>query len=162
MKLVACSSAAGGIPAGRWSSLFSIWPSSPTSTASAVLGESGTMLICASVGSRLGTMTTPAAAERSDRMAVVASSACSIGPGRASRRSIAARSSAVGSATCIIPSTNNRRPSSVGIRPALVCGAANRPRDSRSARTERIEAGERLTPLSAASALDPTGSPLVR
>ena len=53
---------------------------------------------------------------------------------------------ALGSATCIIPSTNSRSPSSVGIRPALVCGAASRPSSSSSLSTERIEAGDRLTP----------------
>ena len=68
----------------------------------------------------------------------------------------------LGSPICIIPSTNSRNPLSVGIRPALVCGAASRPSDSSSASTERIEAGERLSPCSPASVFEPTGFPLAR
>ncbi len=62
----------------------------------------------------------PAQAERPESAAVVAASASSTGPRASARASIAARSSGEGSLACIMPSTNKRRPRSVGIRPALV------------------------------------------
>ena len=62
----------------------------------------------------------------------------------------------------MIPSTNSRSPWSVGSRPALVCGAASSPASCRSWSTERIEAGERLTPAVPANVFDPTGCPLAR
>ncbi len=140
---------------------FSTCPSSPTSTARARPAAIGTNDSCASLGSRRGTITIPAAPDRSDSKALVRSSASSTGPGVPSFSRIAARSSAVGSATCIIPSTNSRSPMSVGMRPALVCGAASRPMPSSSASTDRIEAGDNSMPCPA-SVLDPTGCPLAR
>ena len=80
--------------------------------------RAATSVSCASRGSRRGTMTMPAAPEMSDRIALVASSAASIGPGCGEPLLDRLRAPArVGSATCIIPSTNRRRPLSVGIRP---------------------------------------------
>src|SRR5437899_1028806 len=86
----------------------------------------------------------PAQADSPDNTAVAAASASSIGPSRSIRVSIAARSSAVGCATCIMPSTNSRRPCSVGTRPAEVCGCLSSPSSSRSCMTLRIEAGDRF------------------
>jgi hypothetical protein len=75
-------------------------------------------------------MITPALAESSDRAEVAAASAASIVPPparlRSRPRSIWARSAWLGSAICMIPSTNRRRPISVGMRPALVGRRAGR------------------------------------
>src|SRR4029079_12224034 len=59
----------------------------------------------------------------------------------------------------VLRATSSRSRGSAGIRPALVCGAASRPRYSISLSTERIEAGDRLIPAYA-SVLEPTGWPL--
>ena len=104
----------------------------------------------------------PAQAERPESAAVALLIASSIGPPRSISASIAARSSGRGSATCMMPSTNRRRPGSVGIRPAEVCGAASRPDSSRSCMTLRIEAGERLSVEVREMVREPTGWPLSR
>jgi len=113
-------------------------------------------------GSRAGTSTIPAHDDSPDSVELVAASASSIGPLSAIRDSIAARSSGVGSAACIMPSTNSRSPDSVGIRPAEVCGAASRPSSSRSCMTLRIEAGDRFIRDNFEIVRDPTGAPLSR
>ena len=141
---------------------FSTCPLASTSTASARVGSRGTKLICASLRSAVGTSTIPAAPDRSDSMALAASSRCSRGPGSPSRASIARRSSALGWVICIIPSTNSRNPLSVGLRPAETCGAASRPSFSRSASTDRMEAGDRSTAPPCASVFDPIGCPVAR
>jgi hypothetical protein len=61
-----------------------------------------------------------------------------------------------------MPSTKSRRPLSVGIRPAEVCGAASRPSSSRSCITLRIDAGDRLSADNLEIVRDPTGAPLSR
>jgi hypothetical protein len=58
-----------------------------------------------------------------------------------------------------MPSTNRRRPRSVGIRPALVCGLERSPSSSSSCITPRIDAGDRLRPDAIAIVFDPTGMP---
>jgi hypothetical protein len=158
--LPACSSVEPLTAPGRSITRFSTLPSSPTSTTSARACPSGTNETCASRSSRRGTMTTPAAAERSDKAELAAASAASIVPPSASPRSICARSAAEGSAACMIPSTKSLRPTSVGMRPALVCGAASSPASCNSCKTERIEAGERLSVPLPAMVREPTGWPL--
>ena len=150
------------VPGARSTTRFSTCPSSPTITASARPGLSGTKLICRSTSSARGTRTSPAQADRPDKAAVVAASASSTGPERTALPSIAARSSALGSATRIMPSTNSRNPISVGIRPALVCGWLSNPSASSSAMTLRIEAGDRAKGRSWDNVRDPTGSPDAR
>ena len=145
---------------GRSITRFSTLPSSPTSTTSARAAPSGTKEICERRISRRGTMTTPAPAERSDSARLAAASAASIVPPSASPRSICWRSAAEGSAACMIPSTNSLRPTSVGIRPALVCGAASSPASCSSCSTVRIEADESPTAPLPASVREPTGMPL--
>ena len=57
-----------------------------------------------------------------------------------SERSISARSVPETSPTSRMPSTNRRRPSWVGMRPAETCGLSSRPSSSRSCMTLRIVA----------------------
>ena len=92
--------------------------------------------------------------------AEAAASASSIGWSRAIWRSISRRSRGSGAAVCMIPSTNSRRPLSVGMRPAEVCGCVSSPRSSSSCITPRIEAGDRL--IVPASAFEPTAVPRSR
>ena len=106
--------------------------------------SSGTKFSCLSISSRFGASTTPAAWLRPDSAADAAASASSIGWSRTICRSISRRSRGSGAAACMIPSTNRRRPLSVGIRPAEVCGWVSSPRSSSSCITPRIEAGDRL------------------
>ena len=73
-------------PGGSSTTRFSTLPSAPTSTASAWRGDSGTKPSWRSTGSRFGTRTMPAQADRPDSAAVAAASASSIGPPRSSRR----------------------------------------------------------------------------
>ena len=83
-------------------------------------------------------------------------------PSRRIWPSIVARSSTEGAEVCIMPSTNKRKPMSVGIRPAETCGLASRPSSSRSCMTLRIEAGDRPRAPSFDSVRDPIGEPLAR
>ena len=89
---------------------FSTEPSSPTSTASALTGDSGTKLTCRSRTSSLGTSTRPAQALRPDSTAVVRPSRSSIAADPVAPFLIAARSSADGAVICIMPSTNSPEP----------------------------------------------------
>ena len=149
----------GDTPAGRSTTRFSTLPSLPTTTATAWRGDNGTKASCLSTGSSLGTSTIPAQADRPDKAAVALLIASSIGPPRSISASIAARSSARGSATCMIASTNSLRPVSVGIRPAEVCGWLSSPSSSRSCMTLRIEADDRLRCEVREMVREPTGWP---
>ena len=159
-KLLTSFSAAAPAAPSSETMRFSTLPSVPTSTARARVSLSCTKFNCLSVSSRLGASTMPAAWLKPDSAADAAASASSIGWSRAIWRSISRRSRGSGAAACMIPSTNKRRPLSVGMRPADVCGWVSRPRSSNSCITPRIEAGDRLTPL--ASIFEPTGSPRSR
>ena len=140
---------------------FSTVPSSATRIARMRVGDNAVKLACRSTRSVRGTMTTAAQDERPERTAVARESTSSTARSGARRpASIAARSSAPASLACIMPSTNRRRPKSVGTRPAEVCGLPSRPTRSKSWSTLRIEADERPR-LSArvARVFEPTGVP---
>ena len=81
-------------------------------------------------------------------------------PEAASAAVIASRSSSASSPKCSRPSTNRRRPWSVGSRPAEVCGANSRPASVRSAITLRMVAGDRFIGSRRDSVRLPTGSPV--
>ena len=83
-------------------------------------------------------------------------------PVAATCASIERRSFSVRSPICISASTKKRRPSSVGSRPAEVCGAKIRPSCSRSDITLRTEAGDSVIGNSRARLREPTGSPVAR
>ena len=72
--------------------------------------------------------------------------------------SIALRSGADSGLTSANLSTKTRYPRSVGMRPALVCGAVIKPSSSRSAISLRIVAGDTPSSWRSAIALEPTGS----
>ena len=59
-------------------------------------------------------------------------------------------------------STKNRRPRSVGTRPAEVWGCLRRPASSRSAITLRTVAADSSTPYRRVTVRDPTASPVVK
>ena len=64
-----------------------------------------------------------------------------------------------GSPTSKIPSTNIRKPSSVGWRPAEVCGLSSRPRSSKSFMTLRMVAALTVSVICWVNVLLPIGSP---
>ena len=72
--------------------------------------------------------------------------------------SMARRSGAESGLTSANLSTKTRYPRSVGIRPALVCGAVIRPSSSSSAISLRIVAGDTPSSWRSAIAFEPTGS----
>ena len=57
------------------------------------------------------------------------------------------------------PSTNNRKPRSVGTRPALVWGAYSKPIVSRSDMMLRMDAGDRVNGRRCDNVREPTGQP---
>ena len=71
---------------------------------------------------------------------------------------IAARSAGLSGLTALSRSTKSRYPASVGIRPALVCGAAIRPSSSSTAMSLRTVAAETPRWCRSSRALEPTGS----
>ena len=126
-KLPASTSADVGSPAGTLRTRFSTWPSSATSTASARSGSSRTNSMCLRRTLVLAVSTTPAERVRPDSICEASVSTVSsdlplpaAGDLRLDRAAVALRSR---SPTCISASTKKRRPSSVGSRPAEVCGA---------------------------------------
>jgi len=119
-------SAEEGTPGDKTSTRFSTWPSSPTSTTSARSGSRRTNSICFRRELDLPVSTTEAARVRPESRVSASPSAASTDcalPTEASWVWIDCRSASVRSPTCIRASTKNRRPISVGSRPAEVCGA---------------------------------------
>ncbi len=160
-KFVASVSADAGNPGGRARMRFSTCPSSPTSTTRARVGSSITNSTCLSRVLVLLASTTPAPRDRPDsRLDASASTPSRERPAAAlTWASMAARSSPVGSPTSIMASTKKRRPFSVGMRPAEVCGAKIRPASSRSDMTLRTEAGESVIGMMREMLREPSGSP---
>ncbi len=149
------------MPAGTSITRFSTWPSAPTRITSARPAPIGANSICLIAPSDLGASTMPAAWLSPDSMVdASASMSCRLRPRPDSARPITSRSSAPNSPNCSSPSTNRRRPRSVGSRPAEVCGANSSPASVRSAMTLRIVAGESAIGSRRASVRLPTGSPL--
>jgi len=119
-------SADEGTPGGNASTRFSTWPSSLTSTTSARSGSSRTNSMCFSRELDLAVSTTAAARVRPDSRVRASPNAASTDCARPTEASwvwIDWRSSSVRSPICIRASTKKRKPSSVGRRPAEVCGA---------------------------------------
>ena len=76
--------------------------------------------------------------------------------------SIFLRSSLATSPSSRRPSTNNRRPRCVGMRPAETWGLSSNPRYSRSCMTLRIVAAESFSVMVRDRVRDPIGSPELR
>ena len=76
--------------------------------------------------------------------------------------SIIVRSVSVSSPTSNSPSTNIRKPSCVGMRPALMCGDPSNPICSKSCMTFLMVAALIFSLKSRVSVRDPTGSPLFK
>ena len=164
-KLPASTKADIGTPAGTLSTRFSTWPSSATKTASARSGSSRTNSICLSRTFACAVSTTPAERVKPDKVCEASVSTVSSDlplPVPATWASIERRSLSVRSPICISASTKKRRPSSVGSRPAEVCGAKIRPSCSRSDITLRTEAGDSVIGSRRARLREPTGSPVAR
>ena len=94
--------------------------------------------------------------EASRRTVRSTTSSRSMAPSR--RLLIARRSAGLSGLSVLSRSTNTRYPASVGMRPALVCGAAMRPSSSRTAMSLRTVAAETPSWWRSSRALDPTGS----
>lgn len=160
--MLASVRADAGRPAGSATMRFSTSPPSVTITTSARWSPSGTNSMCLSGASAFGEITSPA---QRDGPASVDDASSSISdtvrPAAAHLPSMLARSSALMSPPISSrPSTNIRRPASVGSRPAEVCGAYSSPASSRSAITLRMEAGDSTSPSRRDSVREPTGSPV--
>ena len=140
---------------------FSTCPSVRTRTASARLSPIGTNSKCCSSALLAGDSTRLAQLESPESvLLVLSSSSLMLIPRAAHSPSIDRRSfSEMSVLNSISPSTNSRNPDSVGMRPAEVCGANNRPASSRSLILLRIEAGDRSSAVICDRVLDPTGWP---
>ena len=111
--------------------------------------------------SDLGASTRPAAADKPDSKELASASVSSrLRPDAARGAEIDSRSSSVSSPKFSSPSTNRRRPWSVGSRPAEVWGANSRPESVRSAMTLRMVAGDSAIGRRRARVRVPTGSPV--
>ena len=123
-KFPASISAEVGSPIGRLTTRFSTWPSSPTSTTSARSGSSRTNSMFFSRTFDFAVSTTPAAWVKPDNRPEASVNTFSTDrPAPATWDSIWRRSPSFRSPICISASTKKRKPSSVGNRPAEVCGA---------------------------------------
>ena len=140
---------------------FSTCPSVRTRTARAHLSPIGTNSKCCSSALLAGDSTRLAHLESPESVLLVLSrSSLMLMPRAAHSPSIDRRSfSGMSGLNSISPSTNSRKPVSVGMRPAEVCGANSRPASSRSLMLLRIEAGDRSSAIICDRVFDPTGWP---
>jgi len=123
-KFAASVREAAGNPIETLMTRFSTCPSSPTKMTSARSGSSRTNSMCFSRTFDFAVSTTPAARVRSDSMTEASLSTASMDlPAAATLASISRRSDSARSPISITASTKKRKPSSVGSRPADVCGA---------------------------------------
>ncbi len=161
-KFDASVSAEAGRPDRQAAMRFSTWPSSPTITTSARSGSSRMNSMFFSRGFAFAVSTTPAARVRPESRLDASFSTFSTDlPAPATWASIWRRSPSLRSPTCISASTKKRRPSSVGSRPAEVCGAKIRPSCS-EVRHDVADRGRRQRVWISRDRLrEPSGSPVV-
>ena len=151
------------MPCGVSMTRFSTTPLSVTRITRARPGLRLTSSMCFSGLSVFGASTSPAYRDSPESADVASSSNSSrSAPEPAHWASMCRRSSSVRLPTSRSPSTNSRRPASVGMRPADVWGANNRPDSSRSAMTLRMVAGDRAMVSRRARVREPMGSPVSR
>ena len=119
--------------------------------------------MCFSGCSVFGAITSPVQRVSPDSVSVTRSSSPSmLLPLPAQRSAMLRRSSSPRLPMPSRPSTNSRRPASVGTRPAEVCGENSSPASSRSAMTLRMVAGDSETVSRFESVREPIGSPVSR
>ena len=135
------------MPGGVSTMRFSTWPSAETRTTKARPGLKGTNSMCFAPGRRLWARGPGRRRRRGRRASSWPAPGFPAGERPDCTRALlmVLRSSSESSPNCSRPSTNRRRPRSVGRRPAEVWGENSRPASVRSAMTLRMVAGERLS-----------------
>ena len=162
-KLAASRMDDGVWPGGGLNRRFSTRPSAKTSTTRARSRDRDTKSMCLIGASCFGVRTRLAPCVIDDSaVPTLSSRAATSWSVLPTVCSILRRSSPVTSSISKIPSTNMRKPSCVGIRPALVCGLSSRPRCSRSCITLRTVAALTCSESVRVRVRDPTGSPVSR
>jgi hypothetical protein len=156
-KFAASRMEEGVWPGGGVKTRFSTWPSAKTSTTSARSAR-GSRIRCGESAPRAwgeneacatSDPTAPRRSGRAWRRRRVRWNQRGVEPSRGPRRRAAPTSSR--------PSTNMRRPSWVGTRPAETCGLPSRPRYSRSCMTLRIVAALTCSDMVRVSVREPDG-----